>query len=68
MSQDDTGAVQLARLTDAGLSVGTLPALLDVDTVADAEQVAALAPTSRFATAFAAEHDTTMTTTTGGAR
>ncbi|MDP9736841.1 TIGR04282 family arsenosugar biosynthesis glycosyltransferase [Curtobacterium sp. 260] len=68
MSQDDTGAVQLARLTDAGLSVGTLPALLDVDTVADAEQVAALAPTSRFATAFAAEHDTTLTTTTGGAR
>ncbi len=64
MSQDDTGAVQLARLTDAGLSVGTLPALLDVDTVADAEQVAALAPTSRFATAFAAERDTTMTSTT----
>lgn len=70
MSQDDTGAVQLARLTRAGLSVGTLPALLDVDTVADAEQVAALAPTSRFATAFAAERDTnlTTTTTTGGAR
>lgn len=57
MSQDDTGAVQLARLTDAGLSVGSLPGLLDVDTVADAEQVAALAPDSRFAAAFRAESE-----------
>jgi len=68
MSQDDTGAVQLARLTGAGLSVGTLPGLLDVDTVADAEQVAATAPDSRFAAAFRAEAPAPLTTTTGGAR
>ena len=68
MSQDDTGAVQRARLTDVGLSVGTLPGLLDVDTVADAEQVAATAPDSRFAAAFRAEAPAPLTTTTGGAR
>ena len=55
MSQDDTGAVQLARLTDAGLDVGTLGVLLDVDTVPDAERVAALVPDSRFAGALRAE-------------
>lgn len=54
MSQDDTGAVQLARLTDAGLDVGLLEPLLDVDTVADADRVAALAPDSRFAQALRA--------------
>lgn len=55
MSQDDTGAVQRARLTDAGLDVGTLDVLLDVDTVPDAERVAALVPDSRFAEALHAE-------------
>jgi glycosyltransferase A (GT-A) superfamily protein (DUF2064 family) len=55
MSRADTGAVQLARLTDAGLDVGTLGVLLDVDTVPDAERVAALAPDSRFAEALQAE-------------
>lgn len=55
MSQDDTGAVQFARLTDAGLDVGTLDELLDVDTIADAERVAAVAPDSRFAAALHSE-------------
>ncbi|WP_144710342.1 DUF2064 domain-containing protein [Curtobacterium pusillum] len=55
MSKDDTGAVQFARLTDAGLDVGTLGVLLDVDTVPDAERVAALAPDSGFAEALQAE-------------
>jgi len=55
MSRDDTGAVQLARLTDAGLDVGILAPLLDVDTVSDAERVAALVPDSRFARALHAE-------------
>ncbi len=52
MSQDDTGAVQRARLTDAGLDVGILDELLDVDTVPDADRVAALVPDSRFAAAL----------------
>lgn len=55
MSQDDTGAVQFARLVDAGLDVGRLGTLLDVDTIADAERVAALAPGARFTEALRAE-------------
>lgn len=55
MSQDDTGAVQLARLTDAGLDVGILGGLLDVDTVPDAERVAEIAPESGFTQALRAE-------------
>ncbi|MBF4605299.1 MULTISPECIES: TIGR04282 family arsenosugar biosynthesis glycosyltransferase [Curtobacterium] len=55
MSQDDTGAVQLARLTDAGLDVGLLGELLDVDTMPDAERVAELAPDSGFTQALRAE-------------
>lgn len=49
MSRADTGAVQLARLRDAGLDVGLLPPLRDVDTAADAAEVAAVAPGTRFA-------------------
>jgi hypothetical protein len=64
MSQDDTGAVQLQRLADAGLDVGMLDTLLDVDTIPDAERVATLAPDSRFTTALSAEH----TPASGGAR
>ncbi|PCN49670.1 glycosyltransferase [Curtobacterium sp. 'Ferrero'] len=63
MSRDDTGAVQRARLTDAGLEVGDLGTLLDVDEIPDAERVAALAPGSSFAAALAAER-----TPSGGAR
>ena len=55
MSQDDTGAVQLARLTEAGLDVGILGELLDVDTVPDAERVAEIAPDSGFTQALRAE-------------
>ncbi|MDX3454620.1 DUF2064 domain-containing protein [Streptomyces sp. ME02-8801-2C] len=50
MSTRTTGAVQRARLVAAGLRVRELPRLRDVDTVADAEAVAAAAPRTRFAT------------------
>ncbi|WP_439690174.1 TIGR04282 family arsenosugar biosynthesis glycosyltransferase [Curtobacterium sp. SP.BCp] len=63
MSKDDTGAVQRARLVDAGLDVGDLAPLLDVDEIADADRVAELAPDSAFAAALASER-----TTSGGAR
>lgn len=49
MSREDTGAAQLARLRAAGLRVGMLPVLTDVDTVAEAVAVAESAPASRFA-------------------
>ncbi|WP_329454477.1 TIGR04282 family arsenosugar biosynthesis glycosyltransferase [Streptomyces sp. NBC_01497] len=49
MSTADTGALQRARLTDAGLAVRDLPELRDVDTAHDARLVAADAPGSRFA-------------------
>lgn len=49
MSAADTGAVQLARLTAAGLRIHRMPCLLDVDTAADASAVAAGIPQSRFA-------------------
>ncbi|MGW3647797.1 TIGR04282 family arsenosugar biosynthesis glycosyltransferase [Streptomyces sp. NPDC000878] len=49
MSTPTTGAVQRARLVAAGLRVRDLPRLRDVDTAADAEAVAALAPHGRFA-------------------
>lgn len=48
-SRDDTGALQLARLRSAGLAVGMLPQLTDVDTIDDALEVAAGAPSGRFA-------------------
>jgi glycosyltransferase A (GT-A) superfamily protein (DUF2064 family) len=49
MSQPDTGARQLARLERAGLRIRRLPDLVDVDTVSEAEHVAAAAPGLRFA-------------------
>ncbi|OIH97691.1 DUF2064 domain-containing protein [Curtobacterium sp. MCBA15_001] len=66
MSQDDTGAVQRARLVDAGLDVGTLPTLLDVDLIDDAHRVAELAPGSAFAAALAASPVDALTP--GGSR
>ncbi|MFJ3906327.1 DUF2064 domain-containing protein [Streptomyces sp. NPDC090025] len=60
MSRSDTGAVQYARLRAAGLRVGMLPVLTDVDTAADARLVAAEAPRTGFAarlTALAASSD-----------
>jgi len=57
MSQDDTGARQLARLEQAGLRVHMLPELTDVDTVSEAERVAAVTPGSRFAACMAGLRD-----------
>ncbi|MGW0766088.1 TIGR04282 family arsenosugar biosynthesis glycosyltransferase [Streptomyces sp. NPDC002676] len=49
MSTPETGAVQRERLVAAGLRVRDLPRLRDVDTAADAQAVAALAPHGTFA-------------------
>ncbi|MFE3454238.1 TIGR04282 family arsenosugar biosynthesis glycosyltransferase [Nonomuraea sp. NPDC059194] len=49
MSEPTTGEVQLRRLREAGLSVASMPCLIDVDTAADVFAVAALAPWSSFA-------------------
>jgi hypothetical protein len=54
MSQSQTCAAQRARLRALGLVIRELPALRDVDVIADARAVAAQAPTTRFARAFAA--------------
>lgn len=53
MSTAYTLAAQRARLSALGLTVADVGALVDVDTIADAERVAALAPETRFARAFA---------------
>ncbi|PZG18440.1 TIGR04282 family arsenosugar biosynthesis glycosyltransferase [Nonomuraea aridisoli] len=52
MSHPETGKLQLDRLERAGLDVHHLPELTDVDTVADAVAVAAVAPASCFAAAL----------------
>ncbi|MDN5918114.1 MAG: DUF2064 domain-containing protein [Pseudonocardia sp.] len=49
MSRDDTGARTLEVLRAAGLRVGVVGELTDVDTAAEAVEVAALIPGSRFA-------------------
>lgn len=54
MSSPHTLACQRRRLTQLGLSRYEQPALRDVDTIADAHAVAALAPNSRFARVLAA--------------
>ncbi len=51
MSQAHTGAAQLARLIDLGLSVATLACLRDVDMADDVRAVATLAPHGLFAAA-----------------
>ena len=56
MSTDRTGAEQLARLRELGLSVRLLPPLRDVDTPADAAAVAALHPEL----GFSARHRTLL--------
>jgi uncharacterized protein len=53
MSTAQTCRAQRARLARLGLRVGELPALRDVDLIADARAVAALAPRGRFARALA---------------
>jgi uncharacterized protein len=52
-SRDDTGERTLRALRHAGLRVGLLPELTDVDTAADAITVARAAPDGRFAAALA---------------
>jgi rSAM/selenodomain-associated transferase 1 len=54
MSETITGAVQRARLATLGHRTAVLPPLLDVDTIADAQAVAAAAPDGAFARALAA--------------
>ena len=49
MSTGFTGQAQRDRLTGAGLAVGLLPQLRDVDYFEDAQHVARLCPDSRFA-------------------
>lgn len=53
MSRDDTGTLQLASLAAAGLRVGFLPELNDIDTIDDAVDVAGIAPQTEFARTFA---------------
>lgn len=53
MSTDRTGRDTVAALARSGVRVGAAPTLRDVDTVEDAALVAALAPASRFAAAWA---------------
>jgi glycosyltransferase A (GT-A) superfamily protein (DUF2064 family) len=52
-SRDDTGERTVHALRAAGLRVGLLPELTDVDTAADAVAVARTAPGTRFAGAVA---------------
>ncbi|HEX5617589.1 MAG TPA: TIGR04282 family arsenosugar biosynthesis glycosyltransferase [Solirubrobacteraceae bacterium] len=52
MSAPTTAAVQRARLSALDLETIELPALVDVDTIADARRVAAAAPQTRFARAL----------------
>jgi glycosyltransferase A (GT-A) superfamily protein (DUF2064 family) len=52
MSTAETGAIQYARLLDAGMSVQLMDTLVDVDTVAAAEQVARIQGQGRFASAW----------------
>jgi len=52
MSEDNTGAVQRARLAILGLRTAILPPLRDIDTIADARAVARQAPDGRFAAAL----------------
>jgi len=60
MSTPTTGAETRTAFQAAGLSVGTAATLRDVDTVADADAVAALAPGSRFAAAWATARERTF--------
>jgi glycosyltransferase A (GT-A) superfamily protein (DUF2064 family) len=60
MSRPDTGSHQLLRLEQAGLRVQTVPALVDVDTAAEAERIAAMMPGSRFAACLRTMHDGAM--------
>lgn len=60
MSRNDTGELQLRRLHDAGLRVGMLPTLTDVDTIDDAHAVARSAPHTGFARLLSSFADSTV--------
>jgi rSAM/selenodomain-associated transferase 1 len=62
MSQPDTGSRQLARLERAGLRIRRLPELIDVDTVSEAEHIAATTPGSAFASCLASLRNEAMQT------
>jgi glycosyltransferase A (GT-A) superfamily protein (DUF2064 family) len=62
MSTARTGEIQRRRLTDAGLRVRDLPPLRDVDTAADAAEVAAAVSRSRFAAALGRFADSAVLT------
>ncbi len=53
MSREDTGFIQLARLRSAGLGIGLLRPLTDVDTIHNAWDVADAAPFGAFAATLA---------------
>jgi uncharacterized protein len=52
MSRSNTGVLQLTRLARAGLGIGMLAPLTDVDTVVEAASVASAAPDTHFARRF----------------
>lgn len=52
MSEADTGARQRERLDELGLRTSMLPALRDIDEIADARAIAAAAPHGRLAAAL----------------
>ncbi len=58
MSEHDTCAVQREQLRKLGLTTAALPALVDVDTIADAHAVARVAPATRFGAALRALRQT----------
>jgi len=58
MSEDNTGAVQRARLAALDLRTTDLPPLRDIDTIDDARAVAAEAPDGRLAAVLAAVEPT----------
>ncbi len=57
MSHPDTGVRQLQRLRELGLRCGVEPTFRDVDEIADAIAVAALAPNTRFGATMRAISD-----------
>jgi glycosyltransferase A (GT-A) superfamily protein (DUF2064 family) len=65
MSTAGTGAMVQKRLRTGGLSVHLLPQMVDVDTAADADTVARMAPSTRFAVSWrevAGSHQVPATT------
>jgi glycosyltransferase A (GT-A) superfamily protein (DUF2064 family) len=53
MSEAETGRDQLERLLEADLRIKLLAELNDVDSIDDAREVAAIAPSGRFGEVFA---------------